>query len=84
MKTPQEIKKGLGCCSPENGFAPFYNDCSYKKEKWCADTGNVDALAYIRQIEADNVSKDERIQMLETGIEQWHGVAYQNCFLTIS
>lgn len=34
-----------------------------------------DALVYIQQLEADNASKDERIQMLEVGMEQWHDVA---------
>ena len=31
MKTPEEIKKSLECCSPEDGLDPFCNDCSYKK-----------------------------------------------------
>lgn len=34
-----------------------------------------DTLALIQQLEADNASKDERIQMLEAGLAQWHDVA---------
>lgn len=53
MKMPEEVKKSLECCSPEDGLDPFCNDCPYKKEKWCADTRNADALAYIQQLEAN-------------------------------
>lgn len=50
MKTPDEIKRGLKCCASENGCVR----CPYKDEDMpyvCVDVV-VDALAYIRQLEA--------------------------------
>lgn len=51
MKTPDEIKTGLICC------AQMMNDgqcqkCPYDGERCCADVMMLDALDYIRQLEA--------------------------------
>lgn len=53
MKKPEEIKKSLECCPREVGFDSDCQSCSYKKEKFCSDKRNVDALAYIRQLESN-------------------------------
>ena len=54
MKTPDEIKKGLECCT-----APMlaHDSCPYKADRnpfevICKDRVMEDALAYIRQLEA--------------------------------
>lgn len=74
MKTPEEIKKGQEQCVASKGC----NGCPYEDD--CYEIfSNVpmikETFAYIQQLEADNASKDERIQMLEAGMEQWHDVA---------
>lgn len=51
MKSPEEIKKGLECCS-EDGC----KGCNYEEDCYMADGFSVlayDALAYIEQLEAD-------------------------------
>lgn len=48
MRTPDEIKKGLGCCGI-NG-----QDCSACPYQWnitCIEVAMRDALAYIQQLE---------------------------------
>lgn len=72
MKTPDEIKKGLGFC-PEG----VCDDCPYEPLGNCMDDCMIDALAYIQQLEADlqrekdqhqytidaaNVMKDEALK----------------------
>lgn len=74
MKTPEEIKKGQEQCVASKGChgCPYEDDC-------CENFSNVpmikETFAYIQQLEADNASKDERIQMLEAGLTQWEDVA---------
>lgn len=50
MKTPEEIKKALECCS-QRDKCPV---CPYYGEDWCSSNKNVAALALIRQLEAEN------------------------------
>ena len=51
MKTHEEIKKGLECCSSRQGFEACF-DCPYC-HAGCDDDKNLkDALAYIQQLEA--------------------------------
>ena len=59
MKTPEEIKKGLECCT-----APMlaHDSCPYKADRnpfevICKDRVMEDALAYIRQLEAKLVNQ---------------------------
>ena len=52
MKTPEEIKKALECCSDADGFDGDCIKCPYKGEQWCGDKSKIDALAYIQQLEA--------------------------------
>lgn len=51
MKTPDEIKRGLGCCG-ENG-----EDCAVCPYRsyvaTCTEVAMRDALAYIQQLEAE-------------------------------
>ena len=64
MKTPEDIKKGLECCSDTDGFDGDCIKCPYKGELWCGDKTKIDALAYIRQLEATQpkwISVDERL-----------------------
>ena len=64
MKTPEEIKKALECCSDADGFDGDCIKCPYKCEQWCGDKSKIDALAYIRQLEATQpkwISVEERL-----------------------
>lgn len=50
-KTPDEIKRGLGACgATEMGR---HSECTYSNEPKCMQTLLQDALAYIRQLEAE-------------------------------
>ena len=54
MKTPDEIKKGLECCS---GVGNCFGECPYyigNTNIECIRNKNADALAYIQQLEAEN------------------------------
>ena len=55
-RTPEEIKKGLGCC-------PLCNkSCPYHKEKDCYEKLHYDALDYIQQLEAE---RDEAWKVID-------------------
>lgn len=62
MKTPEEIKKGLECCSVAAcGFCPYEYSCNL--ENGFTEVSN-DSLAYIQQLEAAQqkwISVDERL-----------------------
>jgi len=55
MKTPDEIKKGLECCTLQDGN--MYTDCShcpyYLTSSHCDLEMHKDALSYIQQLEAE-------------------------------
>lgn len=74
MRTPEEIKKGLDACLPRwNGKELTVNcdDCAYKHEGfWCRNILFKDAVTYIQQLEADNESKQKRIDELESRLVQ--------------
>lgn len=53
MKTPEEIKKGLECCNTYNGCQSCPYDDKVEKGWVCCVQRNADALAYIRQLEAE-------------------------------
>ena len=48
-KTPDEIKKGLECCTSRDCGG---SKCPYFNEKSCNATKSADALAYIQQLES--------------------------------
>lgn len=52
MKTPEEIKKGLECCSTYNDCQSCPYDDKVEKGWGCCVQRNEDALAYIQQLEA--------------------------------
>ena len=47
MKKPDEIKRGLKCCT-----IPLCAVCPYDGEESCIEKNNEDALTYIQQLEA--------------------------------
>lgn len=51
MKKPEEIKKGLECCTDSDGCY-WDNGCPYGANKECSCDLKADALAYIQQLEA--------------------------------
>lgn len=57
MKTTEEIKKGLECCKPRwlgDHWKTCDAECPYATEgSFCRNVLNTDALAYIRQLEAE-------------------------------
>ena len=61
MRTPEEIKKGLECC----GNSDECKECPYRCIiDWCMGALAEDALAYIRQLEAQQprwISVGERL-----------------------
>lgn len=64
MKTPDVIKKGLECCvfdDVENRY-PNCSGCPYENHTNCENRLRSDALAYIKQLEADvriaNIQKE--------------------------
>ena len=64
MKTPNEIKKGLQCNEIDH-----CSECPYDGLD-CAKHVDQDALAYTQQLEADNESKQKRIDELESRLAQ--------------
>ena len=51
MKTPDEIKNGLECCSGQNDHTYCRGGCPYSYDD--CDDMSADALAYIRQLERE-------------------------------
>lgn len=58
-KTPDDIKKGLECCT-----IPLCDECPYNNDPSCV-VKNADALALIQQLQAENADQAVRIQQLE-------------------
>ena len=61
-KTPDEIKKGLECCTSRDCGG---SKCPYFNAKPCNAANSADALALIQQLQDENAEKDQRIQQLE-------------------
>lgn len=70
MKTPDEIKKGLECCTtckPED-----CNVCAYKTNDCkCVSTLTGDALAYIRELETNSHQLLTKVEQLEAHAPRW-------------
>lgn len=64
MKTPDEIKKGLECCSEKYpcSVCPFNLPNNFSGR--CIKNAMLDAFALIQQLEADNSRKDDTIRSL--------------------
>lgn len=79
MKTPEEIKKGLSVYTPEEIKEIL-------QQKWTIHSHEKlyrSAFAYIRQLEADNVKKDETIQMLQDGNASLMKMIDEECKKTV-
>lgn len=61
-RTPDEIKKGLECCTSRDCGG---SKCPYFNEKSCNAAKSADALALIQQKKQENAEQAERIQQLE-------------------
>ena len=79
-KTPDEIKKGLECCSIS--YADCNSECPYKRD---CDGSQIlkDALALIQQLQAENAKKDETIQMLQDGNASLMRMIDEECEKTV-
>lgn len=57
MKTPEEIKKGLECCTPKYESKVWYScssECPYRPEgAFCRNVLQRDNIAYIQQLERE-------------------------------
>ena len=58
MKTPEEIKKGLECCTHAT-----CNGCPYAQDGCATNREMIDALEYIQQLERE---RDAAVEDLET------------------
>lgn len=74
MKTPEDIKKALECCSDADGFDGDCIKCPYKGEQWCGDKSKIDALAYIQQLENQIGELTEKVAQLEAVQPKWISV----------
>lgn len=74
MKTYEEIKKALECCSDADGFDGDCVRCPYKGELWCGDKIKIDALAYIQQLENHIGELTEMVAQLEAAQPKWISV----------
>lgn len=64
MKTPDEIKKGMQCAVDKKCYwkeCPYYNS----EEHTCINEVQLDALAYIKQLEAQNAELVQKVNQLE-------------------
>lgn len=71
MKTPEDIKKALECCSDADGFDGDCIKCPYKGEQWCGDKSKTDAehieelSTALTEVLKERDSLQNRIQELE-------------------
>jgi hypothetical protein len=65
MKTPDEIKKGLECCSKPPHEGPC-QECPYAPNNgYCAEIKSSDALALIQQLEEQNAELLKKVEQLQ-------------------
>lgn len=69
MKTPEEIKKGLECCT--HGTC---NICPYFGDECDSDREVIDALDYIQQLEHQIGELTEKVAKLEAAQPKWISV----------
>lgn len=68
MKTAEEIKRGLECCTDDDGGLACCVECPYADGCGCAtdtDVLDLDALEYIRQLE-------DQLREVTEKVPQWH------------
>ena len=95
MKTPAEIKKGLGIyltndeidceslCLDDEYVCP-YKEMSMLTGKSCGEFILEDTLSLISQLEADNAKKDETIQVLQSGNDSLMRMIDEECEKTVT
>lgn len=77
MKTPDEIKKGLGCCileTDDTSLVDHCKACPYQPTGLCFRTLLKDTIAYIQQLEQINADFAERTAQLEAQVPKWISV----------
>lgn len=74
MKTPDEIKKGLECCSEISvcSECPYYNKLNFGGE--CVEIKSTDTLAYIQQLENHIGELTEKVAQFEAAQAKWISV----------
>ena len=74
MKTPDEIKKALECCSEISvcSECPYYNKLKFGGE--CVEIKSTDTLAYIQQLENHIGELTEKVAQLEAAQPKWISV----------
>lgn len=84
MKTHEEIKKGLGSCSSYECLGN-HTDCPYFESDMCMTFATGDALAYIKQLEAELAAvkreRDAAVKDIKKGCTtcKWHEVTFNGC-----
>lgn len=66
MKTPEEIKKGLECCTHAT-----CNGCPYAQDGCATNREMIDALDYIQQLEHQIGELTEKVAQLEAALPKW-------------
>ena len=69
MKTPDEIKKGMECCT--HGAC---NSCPYVEDGCASNREKIDALEYIQQLEHQIGELTEKVAQLEAAQPKWISV----------
>lgn len=69
MKTPEEIKKGLECCTHAT-----CNGCPYAQDGCATNREMIDALDYIQQLENHIGELTEMVARLEAAQPKWISV----------
>lgn len=65
MKTPDEIKKGLECCTHAT-----CNGCPYAEDGCTSGREKIDALEYIQQLEHRISELTEKVAQLEAALTE--------------
>ena len=65
MKKPDEIKKGLEFCGADECHGDQHTSCPYNGDMFCIMHTCADALALIKQLEAQNAELLEEIERLQ-------------------
>lgn len=77
MKSHDEIKKGLECCTSRDCGG---SKCPYFNEKSCNAAKSADALALIQQLQAENAEQADLIKYLKAEIEEYEQSADKCCY----
>lgn len=76
MKTSEEIKRALECCAPDEELDDGCIHCPYRHDRTCIPDSSTDALAYIRQLEAERDATAKIIYDAITYLEELGSPGY--------